>query len=486
MLFNSLTYLLFLVLVAVSYWLLPGQSRRWLILAASLIFYAFWRVEFVFLIAFSAFVDYYFSLRIYDEKHPRRRKLWLLSSLSINLGLLAYFKYTYFIVDNIHVLGTALGHDWSFSPGKIVLPLGISFYTFLSISYTLDVYRRLFDPIRNFGVYLTYVMFWPHMIAGPILRAHELIPQIVRMPHVKLDNVTDGIKKILTGLFLKVALADQLAPWVDEAFAAVPGSLGGLDVWTMAFGFGLQIYFDFAGYSLIAIGSALLLGIHFPENFNWPYLATSPRDFWRRWHITLSAWIRDYLYLPLCGARFRDSSEGGIDVQANERKTGFIRPTLALILTWFIMGLWHGAGWKFALWGVWHAAIIFAYRVSSGWLPSVPERLRLLIGWALSVPAIMLGWIPFRASSLEASLGLLSRVFDFSSYHGLAFRENFYLLVFVITSGMLAAWFVTHAKIPLLRGEWFSRIGEVVSLSVMIFVVFVFLRPVSQFIYFQF
>lgn len=486
MLFNSLTYLFFLMVVVGIYWGLPASYRRWLILLASLVFYGFWRIEFVFLITLSAFVDYYFSLKIYDERHRWRRKLWLLSSLTINIGLLIYFKYTYFIAVNISMLGNALGQHWVFSPGTIILPLGISFYTFLSISYTLDVYRRLFDPIRNFGVYLTYVMFWPHMIAGPILRAHELIPQIIRTPHVKLDNVTDGIKKIIAGLFLKVALADQLAPWVDEAFKATPANVGGLDVWTMAFGFGLQIYFDFAGYSLIAIGSALLLGVHFPENFDWPYLATSPRDFWKRWHITLSAWIRDYLYLPLCGVRYRDNSEGGIDVQTNDRKTGFIRLTIALFITWFIMGLWHGAAWKFALWGVWHAIIIFVYRVSNGWHPNVSERSKMLIGWALTLPIIMLGWIPFRADSMETSLLLVGRLLDISSYRSLAFRENFYLLVFLMTCGMLVAWFITHAKIPFLNRAWFKQIGEVVTLSVMIFVVFIFLRAVSQFIYFQF
>ena len=486
MLFNSVTYLLFLSVVVASYWLLPSHSRRWLLLVASLFFYGFWRIEFVFLIAFSAFIDYFVSIKIYDEKRQYKRKLWLLTSLSINIGLLAYFKYAYFVVDNISILGKMIGSDWSISLGTIILPLGISFYTFLSISYTLDVYRRLYDPIRNFWIYLTYVMFWPHMIAGPILRAHELIPQILRMPHVNLDNIASGIKKILIGLFLKVALADQLAPWVDEAFSAQPSSLGGVDVWTMSFGFGLQIYFDFAGYSLIAIGSALLLGVHFPENFNWPYLATSPRDFWRRWHITLSAWIRDYLYLPLCGVNFRDSSEGGIDVHMNERKAGFIRLTLALVLSWFIMGLWHGAGWKFAFWGVWHAAVILSYRVLSKRVSVGSSRFITMMGWLLTLCVIMLGWIPFRADSLESSLDLLQRVFDFSSYHGLAFRENFYLLVFLMTVGMLMAWFITHTKSPLFNNARLRQFGEIASMSVMLFVVFIFLRPVSQFIYFQF
>ena len=486
MLFNSVTYLCFLTVIVSAYWLSPSHARRWLLLAASLVFYGFWRVEFVFLIAFSAFVDYFVSLKIYDEKHIGKRRAWLLTSLSINIGLLVYFKYAYFIADNISVAGKALGQDWTFSPGNIILPLGISFYTFLSISYTLDVYRRLFDPIRNFWIYLTYVMFWPHMIAGPILRAHELIPQIVRMPHIKLDNVTNGIRKIIIGLFLKVALADQIASWVDEAFAAPPSSLGGLDVWTMSFGFGLQIYFDFAGYSLIAIGSALLLGVHFPENFNWPYLATSPRDFWKRWHITLSAWIRDYLYLPLCGARFRDSSEGGIDIQADEKKANALRLAAALMLTWFIMGLWHGAGWKFALWGVWHATFILLYRATRGWSPFRSTRLTMFFGWMFTLPIVMLGWIPFRADSLENSLILLRRVLDISSYHGLAFRENFYLLVFLLTCGMLAAWFVTHTRISLVNKPWVRQGGEIAAFSLMIFVVFIFLRPISQFIYFQF
>lgn len=486
MLFNSVTYLTFLTIVVWAFWLMPKRHAKWWVLAASLVFYGYWRIEYLLLIVFSAFVDYFFSLRIYQETHQLKRKLWLLCSLSINLGLLVYFKYTYFIVENIGELGQALGQRWVLSPGEIILPLGISFYTFLSISYTIDVYRRLFDPIRSFPVYLSYVMFWPHMIAGPILRAHELIPQIVKMGGARLEDATEGVKKILIGLFLKVVLADQLSPMVDEAFATSPSALGGLDVGTMAFAFGLQIYFDFAGYSMIAIGSARLLGIHLPENFNWPYLATSPRDFWKRWHITLSAWIRDYLYLPLCGVRFRDTSGGGIDVSKDVKKGGFVRLTFALFLTWFIMGLWHGAAWRFAFWGIWHAALIFAYRMSMRWLPNIRGRFVAVLGWSLTLPLIMLGWIPFRADSLETSLTLMGRMLDFSSYRGMAFRENFYLIVFVVTVGMLAAWFITHARISLLRKPWFRQAGEVIGLSSMVFGIFIFLRPINQFIYFQF
>ena len=485
MLFNTVSYLAFLAAAVLLYWRLKLPARKWLLLAASFLFYGLWRVEFVPLIAFSAFIDYFFSLKIHGERHPGWRRAWLLLSLSTNLGLLAYFKYTYFLIDNMAGVAKVFGQDLHFDVGTIILPLGISFYTFLSISYTLDIYRRVFEPIHDFGVYLTYVMFWPHMIAGPILRAHELIPQITRAHRFNPEEFAAAAKMILCGLFLKVALADQIAPLVDDAFAAKPATLSALDVWTMAFGFGLQIYFDFAGYSMVAIGSARLLGIRFPENFNWPYLASSPREFWKRWHITLSSWIRDYLYLPMSGMKFRDTSEGGIEVQyLNRGNTA--RLTAALFVTWFLMGLWHGAHWNFAAWGIWHAGFIFAYRLTSGPLSGLPESVRRYGGWCVTVSVAMLGWIPFRARSLHETLALLARVLDWRAYTYLSFRENFYLVVALVFGGMLLLWYVTQALSRNIRAEWVRAIAEVGGLTVVIFFVFIFLRPISQFIYFQF
>lgn len=485
MLFNSISYLVFLALAVLLYWVLPRSVRRGLLLVASLVFYGLWRVEFLLLIVFSAFVDYYFSLKIYDIDNPRYRKALLLCSLTINLGLLAYFKYAYFIVDNIAMIGSGLGQDWRVNMGNIILPLGISFYTFLSISYTVDVYRRIFDPIRSFSTYLTYVMFWPHMIAGPILRASELIPQLTRHPRFSADAVAAGLKLILCGLFLKVGLADHIGPMVNDAFAVAPAQLGGLDVWTMAYAFGLQIYFDFAGYSLIAVGSARLLGIIFPDNFNWPYLAVSPRDFWKRWHITLSAWIRDYLYLPLTGRRFQGRSQGGIDVETTENRDRH-GTTAALFVTWFLMGLWHGASWSFALWGLWHATLIFAYRlVRSASLP-ISAKWAGLAGWLIIQPLIMLGWIPFRAGSLEKTIALLGRIFDLPSYAVLGFRENFYLITGLIFFGMVAVGLVVRHFHEWVPRPWMRDAAEIGVLATMIFVVFVFLRPIEQFIYFQF
>jgi alginate O-acetyltransferase complex protein AlgI len=482
-LFNTVSYLFFLAISVAIFWVLPQSRRQWLILTASIVFYALWRWEFVLLIMFSAFVDYYFSLKIYDEDDPRRRKLWLLCSLTTNLGLLGYFKYTYFIVDNIRLIGGSLGENWTLHPGTIILPLGISFYTFLSISYTLDVYRRLFKPVRNFALYLSYVMFWPHMIAGPILRAHELIPQLVRYEAFDINLIAVGVRRILFGLFLKVALADQLAPFVDDAFLANPLSLSALDVWTMAFGFGLQIYFDFAGYSMIAIGSALLLGIHFPENFNWPYMAKSPREFWKRWHITLSSWIRDYLYLPLSGIHYQDRSEGGLEIQFKAGNT--LRMTFALFATWFLMGLWHGANWTFAFWGLWHATFIWFYRIISPRVRRVPSLFTTVVGWGTTLAISMLAWIPFRARSLEDSFVLIGRVLDWHAYSTLSFRENFYLIVAIIFVGMIA---MHYASIILrqYKYELPRQMAEIGLVAICGFVVFIFLRPTNQFIYFQF
>ena len=486
MLFNSVSYLAFLLIAVAGFWALPPRWRQPLLLTASILFYALWRIEFVFLVAFSAFVDFFLSLKIHASEEPKRRLAYVLLSLSINLGLLAYFKYTYFILGNVAVV-TGLSRATLFAAvGNITLPLGISFYTFLSISYTLDVYRREFTPIRSFGLYLTYVMFWPHMVAGPILRAHELIPQLTNpSSRLSADDLGSGLRAILFGLFLKVALADQLAPLIDDAFTMAPARLSALDVLTMAFAFGLQIYFDFAGYSMIAIGSARLVGVRFPDNFNWPYLASSPREFWRRWHITLSSWIRDYLYLPLSGLRDHSHSTGGIDIQfVKSRNTPQV--VVALFLTWFLMGLWHGASWNFAFWGLWHAGFIFAYRLTSPYLRVLPLAVRSVLGWGVTLLVVMLGWIFFRAPTLETALSLYGRLLHPGSYLYLSFRENFYLMVAIAMTAMLILRWLTVTHLVGGARSPARTLGEVAGIAVATFIVFIFLRPIGQFIYFQF
>lgn len=485
MIFNSVTFLVFLAIAVGLYWVLPRRPRLWMLFFASLTFYGFWRVEFLPVMLASTVVDYIAARGIHSSDDAKRRRLYLSLSLTVNLGLLFYFKYLIFFATNGTGLLRALGFEIADPAFSIILPLGISFYTFQTISYTVDVYRRLIEPEHEFPLYACYVTFFPQLVAGPILRAREVIGQLNRRRGFQLDDLAIGIRRILFGLFLKVVLADNISPLVDGGFDQPVQSLGALDVWTLAFLFGFQIYFDFSAYSHIALGSARLMGIHFPENFNFPYLATSPRDFWKRWHISLSSWIRDYLYLPLMGEAVRDDSRGGLAVAVDDTRER--RRTRSLFLTWAIMGLWHGANWTFVLWGVYHAALVYGHRILSPHLPTLPPRLQAVSGWAITVPLAMLGWIPFRAQSVGDTLTMFSRVVTPSSYLSLGLRENAYLIAALLLLGSVLTYALRNAVVPRLARHpvpWTLVCAG--SYALVIALVFVFLRPISQFIYFQF
>jgi D-alanyl-lipoteichoic acid acyltransferase DltB (MBOAT superfamily) len=379
----------------------------------------------------------------------------------------------------------AAGFDVADPAWNIILPLGISFYTFQTISYTVDVYRRLIRPERDFVLYACYVTFFPQLVAGPILRAREVIGQLNARPAFSLSDFSVGIRRVLFGLFLKVVLADNLAPLVDAGYAEPTSALGALDVWTLAFLFGFQIYFDFSAYSHIALGSARLMGIHFPENFNFPYLATSPRDFWKRWHISLSSWIRDYLYLPLMGEAVRDDSTGGLaQVVDDQRERRRVR---SLFLTWAIMGLWHGANWTFVLWGVYHAVLVYLQRVIGPRLPDFPARTAAIGGWLITLPLAMLGWIPFRAQSVGDALDLMSKVVMPTQYFSLGLRENNYLVAALLLAAIVATRSFRDVVQPwLMRRPLVWTATQASGYAVLVALVFVFLRPINQFIYFQF
>lgn len=489
MIFNSVTYLLFLAVVVGLYWTLPRRGRLWMLFLASLTFYGFWRIEFLPVMLVSTITDYIVSLRLARSRSRSRRKALLCVSLAINLGLLFTFKYLVFFVDNAWGLADVLGLEIPRPVLKIVLPLGISFYTFQTISYTVDVYRRLIKPQTDFILYATYVVFFPQLVAGPILRAREVVGQLDVRPKARLDDIGTGLRRVLYGLFLKTVLADSISPMVEQGFACPASMLSALDVWTLAFLFGFQIYFDFAAYSHIAIGSAKLMGIHFPENFNFPYMASSPRGFWQRWHISLSSWIRDYLYLPLAGARVRDQSTGGLGAASGRRDDGkALRRHRALFLTWAIMGLWHGAAWTFVLWGVYHAIVVFAYRLwVQPWSKSLPEALRRWGGMALTLPVAMLGWIFFRARDLGQAFAMYAKVLDPRQYGHLQLRENTYVVTATLMLAMVLAYSIKTVVAPRLsrfRIAWAAL--ETVAFTVITMAVFVFLRPISQFIYFQF
>jgi len=487
MIFNSVTYLLFLSAAVCLYWSLPRRPRLWMILLSSLVFYGFWRPEFVIVMVGSAVVDYIVALALDRTSRVAHRRWLLAASLTINLGLLVYFKYLYFIVGNAWAVLSWLGVEQAPPVLDIVLPLGISFYTFQTISYTIDVYRRHLKPERDFVLYACFVTYFPQLVAGPILRAGEVLYQLDTRPAFRLDTFTSGLRRILIGLFLKVVLADNIAPHVDAGFAQSLATLSALDVWTLAFLFGFQIYFDFSAYSHIAIGSARLMGIHLPENFNFPYMASSPREFWRRWHISLSSWIRDYLYLPLLGAKVHDRSTGGLAVAASAEQSSTRSPAVALFASWSIMGLWHGANWTFLLWGLYHACMITAYRAIREPVSRLPVTFQRA-GLAITFPLMMLAWVPFRAPSVSDALTMFGKVLNPLEYASLGMRENSYLLAFVLTVGVLGAGWMHErlAKIAYRGRPYFAAAFDASLAIAATPLVFVFLRPINQFIYFQF
>ena len=485
MIFNSLTFLIYLAIMLTLYWTLPRRPRLWVIFLGSLLFYAFWRVEYVFLMMIPTVVDYVAGRAIYATEDPKRRKLFLVLSVGSNLAILFYFKYLLFFADAGVGLLQFLGFDVEPPRWSIILPLGISFYTFETISYTVDVYRRFIRPERDFVVYGCFVTFFPQLVAGPILRAAEKIPKLSQRAPFRLSDFAIGLRRVVAGLFLKVVLADNLAPFVDAGFAQSPETLTALDVWTLAFLFGFQIYFDFSGYSHIALGCARMMGITFPENFDFPYLSPSPREFWRRWHISLSSWIRDYLYLPLMGARVRDESVGGLATASDQTTEG--RRTYALFATWAIMGLWHGANWTFVLWGVYHACLVYGHRMLAPRFSWVPGRLQAPLGWVVTLSLAMLGWIPFRADSLEATLAMWSKLLVPSQYLAIGMRENTHLMAASALLAVVAAWAGREYAIPALRRlPLLWPVVETAGWALAIALVFVFLRPINQFIYFQF
>jgi D-alanyl-lipoteichoic acid acyltransferase DltB (MBOAT superfamily) len=486
MIFNSVTYFIFLSAVIFLYWTLPRLPRLWLIFISSSIFYGFWRPEFLLVMLLSASTDYFVALRMDNEQEQRKRTIWLGLSLFVNIGMLCYFKYLIFIMGNLAYGLNFFGIKFQMPILEIMLPLGISFYTFETISYVVDVYRRFIPAQKSFLMYACFVTFFPKLVAGPILRAAEMLPQISERPIFRLDTFVSGLRRIIFGLFIKVVLADNISTYVDDGFLQPIDSLSALDVITLAFLFGFQIYFDFSAYSSIAIGSARLMGIHVPENFNFPYISSSPREFWRRWHISLSSWIRDYLYLPLQGLKVRHRSSGGLPVDIGEEK-GTRHPLVALFLTWAIMGLWHGANWTFVIWGLYHATLIAMYRLTEKHTLFLPQILRSLGGWMLTLFLVMLGWIPFRAKSVEDTFSMLSKLFSLHDYSWLGMRENTY-----IVAALLFLFYIITYAVHEFGKSWFKKnnvtflIVNTFMMSIVISLVFVFLRPISQFIYFQF
>ncbi len=405
MLFNSLEFLVFLPLVLLGYYLLPHRGQNAFLVLASCFFYASWDWRFLFPLLFSTGIDYFCAQRMEDSlahNEPRAARLnYLRLSLVTNLGLLGFFKYFNFFAESLHALLRSFGLDVGLQTLNVILPVGISFYTFQALSYTIDVYRGEVHATRSFWDFFLAVLFFPHLVAGPIQRASNLLAQVMQPRKVTQTQIVDGLHLMAWGYFKKVFIADRLAPIVETYFGVQSATGGEVTIAVLAFA--VQIYCDFSGYTDIARGVAKLMGFEFMLNFNLPYFAKNPSDFWQRWHISLSTWLRDYLYIPLGGNRL-----GNLKTYRN------------LLITMLLGGLWHGAAWNFVLWGFYHGALLSLHRLISPWLPrfSRHSELSLLSGaWhAVSILIMFVftcyGWLLFRATSLhqvvEMSLALLS------------------------------------------------------------------------------
>ena len=454
------------------YWLLPRLLRLYLLLIGSVVFYGFWSFYFVPLMFVSVLIDYLIAPMIAKEDSQKRKKFYLWLSIGSNLSLLFYFKYLYFFTDSVAGLFKVLGYDWSVGPMSIVLPIGISFYTFQSMSYSIDVYRNKIKPVKDFVLFANYITFFPQLVAGPILRANEVIWQLNVRPVFKISYLHNGFRRVILGLALKVLFADNLAPFVNEGFSANSNDLSVIDVITLAFLFGFQIYFDFAAYSQIAKGTAEMVGVKFPDNFKFPYHASSPRDFWRRWHITLSNWIKDYLYVPL------------ISKSKHENTSINLFSVLVLFFTWALMGLWHGASWNFVVWGCWHAVLVLFHRLII--LSRFGLKSNIFIngfGRFVTLILIMLAWIPFRSDSLFDTMNMFNAFFDPKRWMYISFHENTYLVA--------AITFICVAISPIFWRfiDFYEQRFKIVSFIIFTLVsvlVLIFLQPLDQFIYFQF
>lgn len=473
MLFNSVVFVLFFVAVYAAY-LALGRHYRWqnrLLLLASYVFYGWWDWRFLSLIVFSTFVDYTVGRALHRSDDAALRQRWMWLSVATNLGLLGVFKYFGFFVDSAVALAAALGWQGAAPSLGIVLPVGISFYTFQTLSYTIDIYRRQLEPTEDVLDFALFVAFFPQLVAGPIERAAAFLPQIARPRRIDVAQVQLGLHLIAWGLAKKVVVADNAAIISDRVFNGYTHYTG-LDLLLGALAFTLQIYGDFSGYSDIARGLAKLMGFELMLNFRLPYFAVSPSDFWRRWHISLSSWLRDYLYITLGGNR-----------------GGTLLTYRNLALTMLLGGLWHGAAWNFVLWGAFHGLILVVYRV----IPPLARDPKLRFEnaefvhwaarWAVMFALTVIGWVLFRAESAE-QIG-----WWFQNVSLIPSDESFGLIRSLILYG------APLAAVQALQGvtgdlSWPARRGPVLFglwLFALAAGVLVFgQRAASEFIYFQF
>ena len=478
MLFNSIDFVIFLPIVFWLYWFVAKnnlKAQNFLVVVASYVFYGWWDWRFLSLILFSTIVDYYVGIGLEKQENKRKRKLLLWVSIIVNLGFLGFFKYYNFFVENFVEAFQILGQPINPRGLNIILPVGISFYTFQTLSYSIDVYKRKLEPTRDLIAFMAFVSFFPQLVAGPIERATHLLPQFYKKRKFEYSKSVDGLRQILWGLFKKIVIADNAAKIANEIFnnsADYSGSTLSLGALFFAF----QIYGDFSGYSDIAIGTSRLFGFDLMQNFNFPYFSRDIAEFWRRWHISLSTWFRDYLYIPLGGSR------GGTLMK--------IRNTFIIFI---VSGFWHGANWTFIIWGALNAIyflpllLLKKNRVNTDtvaqgrYLPSIKEVFQMGITFSLTV----LAWVFFRAENIGHALNYLSTIFSKSlftiPYH--AGMKSIILLTLFFVS---IEWIGRNNKYAIEKINDFNIVIRWSSYLWIIFLIGLYKGESQQFIYFQF
>ena len=466
MIFTEFRFLFFFAVVFAVRWLLRDlkAQKLWLLLC-SYVFYAAWDWRFLSLIWLSTAVDYIVGMRLGDQSDPASRKRWITLSVVTNLSILGVFKYFNFFGESLASLLGYLGLPVSFTVIDIVLPVGISFYTFQTMSYSLDVYRGRLEPTRDLLDLALFVGFFPQLVAGPIVRARAFLPQLRIRSRLADVDFRSSLVLFLTGFFKKACVSDNISPFVDRFFAA-PDEFTALSAWVATLLYAAQIYCDFSGYSDMAIATARMLGFELGDNFNFPYLATSIRDFWRRWHISLSTWLRDYLYISLGGSR-------GSQLFTYRN----------LMLTMLLGGLWHGASWNFVIWGGLHGVALIAHRLWEPFGKRIPRPIGTVLGFGLTFWWVNLAWIFFRAVDLPQALSV-SRSFIFFADSGPRSLDPALMWLLAVLALLHIAGHLSQ------RSGWWRRFPAWVfalAYGVLVALTLALINPAAQpFIYFQF
>jgi alginate O-acetyltransferase complex protein AlgI len=474
MFFNSYEFLIFAPVVLLTAALLRGMALRLWLVAASYVFYGWAEPVYCLLLLASTVLDFNVAQRIDQCNDARRRKVYLCLSIIGNIGMLASFKYLGFFTQTINGLAGMADLPLELADPKISLPAGISFYTFQTLAYTIDVYRGKMKATKSFSTMALYVAFFPQLVAGPIERADRLMPQIASRQSRTSDDVMSGISRIAWGLLKKVVFADWLALYVNHVYAR-PGGATQWDLMLATYAFAFQIYLDFSAYSDIAIGLARTMGIKLQENFRWPYLSRNISEFWRRWHISLSTWLRDYLYIPLGGSR-----------------RGARRTLINIAIVMFLGGLWHGADWKFVYWGLWHGLGLIVFHLWSKITrrkadEDAPFKPRDVVGIALTFHFVLISWVLFRADSATSAVQIFGKLFSKwpeMSFHwpmGDVARPALFLAVAMaahIVRGLGWTDRLTRVRSPFWVGVFWGLVVVLIA---------IFAAPIrARFIYFQF